>query len=158
MGQTSIRRRAICGQTMYSHENPVCTLPSCLANATFKVMKDCTSGNWWTSIDFLCFVSHFPCPPFHLPCLFPACLVSIFCHKDPPPVSVFVVLYKGATFPTRKTPSSGLYVDVDHSPSCAPSCHIESDDASPKLAGKGAIRITISFQHLQGKKLLRHNG
>ena len=147
MDQTSTRRtifyrRAICGQTMYSHEIPVCTLPStsCLANATFKVMKDCTSGNWWTSIDFLCFVSHFPCPRFHLPCLFPACLVSIFRPKDPPPVSVFVVLYKGATFPTRKTPSSGLYVDADHSPSCAPSSRIEGDDASQKLAGKGTIR------------------
>ena len=153
MDLTSIRRmifyrRAICGQTMYSHENRICTLtwaPTCLANTAFTVMKDCTSGDWWTSIDFLCFGSHFHCPPFHLPCLFPACLVSIFRLKDPPPVSVFVVLYKGATFPTRKTPSSGLYVDADHSPSCAPSSHIEGDDASQKLAGKGAIRFRTSF-------------
>ena len=32
----------------------------------FAVMKDCRSEDRWTSIDFLCFVNHFSCPPSSL--------------------------------------------------------------------------------------------
>ena len=38
-----------------------------IPSATFAILPGGKSGDWWTSIDFLCSVSYLPRPPFHLP-------------------------------------------------------------------------------------------